>query len=227
MHVSVPEFSADKTQSTSAVSGEAAVGQLPFHYYGSPEISPTVRQVREGRSFAGTYKSLIQCGLHKAEARTGKGWGSGQGPRQAQQGCLGAKPVRRRSLPGERDMVGMKTGSGLGNMLLVRVWPWSWFKAPETEGGVAEASKGRARRNPHSILAPPHSPHSLAGTPGFHRYTGSRKAGASCFWFLGTSWGLKTPLTGREGATLPAEPGLAPFHLPHPLTSFLSLPFWP
>lgn len=49
MHVSVPEFSVDKTE-TSLVSGEGSVGQLPFRYYGSPEIPPpTASYGRDGR----------------------------------------------------------------------------------------------------------------------------------------------------------------------------------
>lgn len=53
MHVSVPEFSVDKTE-TSPVSGEGSVGQLPFRYYGSPEIPPPPQQAMEemGGGFA-------------------------------------------------------------------------------------------------------------------------------------------------------------------------------
>lgn len=46
MRVSVPEFSVDKTE-TSTVSGEGSVGQLPFRYCGSPEIPPPQQAMEE------------------------------------------------------------------------------------------------------------------------------------------------------------------------------------
>lgn len=67
--------------------------------------------------------------------------------------------------------MGVKRGPGLewAESCWGRFWPWYWFRALETEG--------RALGNPHSTLASPHSPHSLAGTPGFsqvHRFQESR-----------------------------------------------------
>lgn len=51
MRVSVPEFSVDKTE-TSPVSGEGSMGQLPFRYYGSPEIPPQQAMEEMGGGFA-------------------------------------------------------------------------------------------------------------------------------------------------------------------------------
>lgn len=60
MRVSVPEFSVDKTE-TSPVSGEGSVGQLPFRYYGSPEISAPHPDSKLWKRWEG---ALLTCRRH-------------------------------------------------------------------------------------------------------------------------------------------------------------------
>lgn len=62
------------------------MGGLPFCYYGSPEIYPTARYVREKKE------------LHKQRPEEVKAGVPGSGLLQAQEGCPGAKPVKRHYL---------------------------------------------------------------------------------------------------------------------------------